>query len=48
MTYFIHALQRTPARLCVSTTKTDSKAVSEIVKAHYESLGYETAIEVEA
>lgn len=47
MTYEIFALENTPAKLCVSKTKTDSKDVMELVKAHYEDCGFLVNVTIE-
>ena len=47
MIYTIYALEDTVAQLCVSTTRTDSKDVLALTKAHYEEQGFLVNVETE-
>ncbi len=40
MTFYVWALENTPARLCVSETRTTDSAVADMVAAHLEAQGF--------
>lgn len=47
MTYHVTAFTNNRARLIASETRTDSKIVADMVKAHYEAQGYIVTVRVE-
>lgn len=47
MTYHVTAFTNNRARLIASETRTDSEAIANLAKAHYEAQGYIVTVRVE-